>query len=85
MHNPAVYLLGARFRMSPTLVPRLYSKTTHVDIHVKLIISLGKSVKVAGVSKQLDLMRNTDCRERSNLYYVIETGCIFNKSVKENY
>ena len=41
-------------------------KTTQVDISVKTI-SLGKSVKVAGMSKQIDLMRNTDCRERPNL------------------
>ena len=25
-------------------------------------------------------MRNTDCRLRQNLYYVVEIGCILNKS-----
>ena len=40
-------------------------------------------MKVASMSKQFDLMRITDCPERPNLYYVIEIGCIFNKSAKE--
>ena len=35
-------------------------------------------MKVAGKSKQIDLMLNTDCRD--NLYHVIDIGCIFNKS-----
>ena len=35
------------------------------------------------MSKQIDLMRNTDSRERPNIYYVIEIGCILNKSKKE--
>ena len=41
-------------------------------------------MKVAGKSKQVDLMRNTDCRERPNLYHVINIGCIFNKSANKN-
>ena len=40
-------------------------------------------MKVAGKSKQTDLIRNTDCRERPNLYHVIDTGYIFNKSAKK--
>ena len=40
---------------------------------------IGKSVKVAGESKQNGLMRNTNCRERQNLFHVIDIGCIFNK------
>ena len=35
------------------------------------------------MSKQVDLLRNTDCRVRPNLFYVIEIGFIFNKSPKE--
>ena len=29
IHNPAVYLSGARVSISPTLVPRLYSTDAH--------------------------------------------------------
>ena len=36
-------------------------------------------MKVAGMAKQIDLMQNTDCRERSNLFHVIDIGCIFNQ------
>ena len=54
-----------------------------VNTTCKSYFSFGKSVKVAGMSKQIDLMRNNDCQERSNLYYVIDIGCSFNKSVKE--
>ena len=50
-------------------------------IPVKLI--LGKSVKVACKSNQISLMLNTDCRERQNLYFVIDIGCIFNKIAKK--
>ena len=39
-------------------------------------------MKVAGKAKQIDLMRNTDCRERSNLFHVIDIGCIFNQIEK---
>ena len=41
-------------------------------------------MKVAGKSKRIDRMRNTDCREKPNLYDAIDTGCIFNKSANEN-
>ena len=41
-------------------------------------------MKVAGKAKQIDLMRNTDCRERSNLFHVIDIGCIFNQLNKQN-
>ena len=41
-------------------------------------------MKVAGKAKQIDLMRNTDCRERSNLFHVINIGCIFNQIEKKN-
>ena len=37
------------------------------------------------MSKQIDLMQNTDSRVRRNIYYVIEIGCILNRSTKENY
>ena len=43
-------------------------------------ISFAKSVKVAGKAKQIDLLRNTDCRERSNLLDV----CIFNLTKKNS-
>ena len=46
-------------------------------------ISFGKSVKVNGKAKQIDLMRNTDCRERSNLFHAIDIGCIFNQIEKK--
>ena len=42
-------------------------KTTQVDIPVKLLLVLENSVKVAGMSEQIDLTRNTDCRVRPNL------------------
>ena len=41
-------------------------------------------MKVAGKAKQIDLMRNTDCRERSNLFHVIDIGCLFNQLNKQN-
>ena len=40
-------------------------------------------MKVAGKSKQIDLMRNTDCRERSCNRQNSHIGCIFNKSAKK--
>ena len=40
-------------------------------------------MKVAEKSKQIDLMRNTDFRERQNLYHMIDIGCIFNKIAKK--
>ena len=40
-------------------------------------------MKVANKSKQIELMRNTDCRERPNLYHVIDIGSIFNKIAKK--
>ena len=40
-------------------------------------------MKVAGTSKRIDFMQNTDCRERPNLYYVIGIGYIFNNGAKE--
>ena len=43
------------------------------------IINLGKSVKVLGMSKQIDLIRNTDRQKRQNLYYVIDIGCRYDK------
>ena len=38
-------------------------------------------MKVDGKAKQIDLMRNTDYRERSNLLHEIDIqfGCIFNQ------
>ena len=41
-------------------------------------------MKVAGKAKQIDLMRNSDCRERSNLFHVTDIGCIFNQLNKKN-
>ena len=58
-------------------------KTTPVDIPAKAIIGFAKSEKVTRMSKHIDLLRNTDFRVRPNLLYVIEIGCIFNKSAKE--
>ena len=49
----------------------------------KTIINLGKAVKVAGTSKQIDFMRNTDCQKRPNLYHVIEVGCSLIKMQKK--
>ena len=37
-------------------------------------------MKVAGTSKEIDLIRNTDCQKRPNLYYVIDIGCSFDKN-----
>ena len=39
-------------------------------------------MKVAGKAKQNDLMRKPDCRERSNLFHVIDIGYIFNQIEK---
>ena len=36
------------------------------------------------MSKQIDLMRNTDCKKRQNLYNVIDIGCSSNKNAKQN-
>ena len=41
-------------------------------------------MKVAGKAKQIDLMRNSDCRERANFFHVIEIGCAFNQIEKKN-
>ena len=46
----------------------------------KTFISLGKSVKVAVESKQIDLMRNTDYQKRPKLYHVIDIKSIYNKT-----
>ena len=43
------------------------------------IFNLGKSVKVLGMSKQIDLIRNTDRQKRPNLYHVIDIGCRYDK------
>ena len=40
-------------------------------------------MKVADKAKQIDPMRNTDCRKRSNLFHVINIGCIFNQIEKK--
>ena len=39
-------------------------------------------MKVAGKAKHPDLMRNTESRERSNLFHVIDIGGIFNQIEK---
>ena len=59
-----------------------FSRTKVAHCTCNTIIKLGKSVTVAGKSKQIDLMRNTDCRERPRLYRVIDIDCIFEKNVK---
>ena len=41
-------------------------------------------MKVAGKAKQIDLMQNTDCRERSNLFHGIDIDCIFNQIKKKS-
>ena len=41
-------------------------------------------MKVAGKAKQIDRMQNTDCREGSNLFHVIDIGCIFNQIEEKN-
>ena len=46
----------------------------------RFIINLGKSVKLVGMSKQIDLIRNTDRQKRPNLYHVIGIGCRYDKN-----
>ena len=57
-------------------------KTAQVDRYTcKFIINLGKSVKVVGMSKQIDLLRNTDRQKRPNLYHVIDIVCRYDKII----
>ena len=37
------------------------------------------------MSKEIDLIRNTDCQKRPNLYYVIDIGCSFDKNENKKY
>ena len=70
--------------MSP-VVSTEYGKTAQVDIPVDLFFNLGKSVKVVGMSKQIDLVGNTDCQKRPNLYHVIDIGCRYYRNAYNAY
>ena len=52
---------------------------------IKVLLILGKSVKVSGMSKQIGLVQNTDCQKRPNIYYVIDIGCSLNKMRKKHF
>ena len=56
-------------------------KTAQVDRYTcRFIINLGESVKGVGMSKQIDLIRNTDPKKRPNFYHVIDIGCRYDKN-----
>ena len=66
--------------MSP-VVSTEDGKTAQVDRYTKrFIINLGKSVKVVGMSKQIDLKRNADRQKRPNLCHVIDIGFRYDKN-----